>query len=364
MSEGAAGHRRRQGRRYLLAIPISDPSLYLHRLVVEHFMEFGEAGGFVLWWRPIASPSLADPIYKQLRTQELIKQDESDARRYRRYCKAAGSEENYLRHEYHALSKQYMVPESRRPTIVLTTGPGDEHAVQLHLSPAALENSERRLNLACFLYEELGSRRLLQFSSEGAFDTAGLEKLQQHAKRVSEQIDKSIARGQDVPKRYWDSYLQIAGLQKRPDPADSTTARTVLKNGALTLYTQTRGGDVCDVVFTEQDGRPTLQMMLMVILLGAWPNGVKFMEVAHDLYPDEFEVARRASDAVGLHTVAKRIRSLIHDIRYKKFVPRGINPEILPTILKSNSRSTELRLRLAKLDRIGIGQIVHHKFDK
>ena len=110
-------------RSVLLAIPVADPSLVLHRLVVDCFMEFGESGGLNVWWRPIASTTLADPIYKRLRSPELKRRDDNDARKYRRYCEGAGGEDNYARGEYLNLARSYGIRADQRPAIVLAPKP-------------------------------------------------------------------------------------------------------------------------------------------------------------------------------------------------------------------------------------------------
>lgn len=345
----------------LLAIPVASPSLELHRLVVEHFMEFGESGGLATWWRPIASTTLADPIYKRLRSPELTRRDHNEARKYLHYCRNAGGEENYVRGEYFTLARTYGIRDDQRPTIVLRPQPPCGTVATLRLTPAAFETAARRRTLACFLYTELGEDRIRQFARDGIFDADSVVQLQSHAASIADFVAKSIARDRDIPRRFWDSYLAQAGLIERPDPEVHTTARVWRKDGSLILRTETNGTPDGEVVFSPQEGRVTLQMQLMWRLLLEWPRGLHFGEIAKDLYKDEYIAAVRRSDGDQLMILAKRVRSLVHDIRFDRLQPAGLNPEILPTVLKAMSRNQTVRLRFASLDRLRLGHLSRFK---
>lgn len=353
-------------RSVLLAIPVADPSLLLHRLVVDGFMEFGESGGLTVWWRPIASTALADPIYKRLRSPELKRRDENDARKYRHYCERAGGEDNYARGEYLTLARRYGIREDQRPAIVLAPKPACGQVATLIISPAALETAERRRALACFLCTELEEARVRQFAYDEVFDADSIARLQQHADSIGKFVANSIARDRPIPKPFWDSYLVQTGLAGRPDPAIHTTARAWREKDALVLETTTNGTRDGRVEFTLQEGRPTLQQRLMWHLLLLWPRGLSFEAIARELYADELHAALQAKDEDKgrdhLMIVAKRVRALVHAIRTDKLDPAGINPEILPTVLKTRTRNETVRLRFAELDRRQLGHLSRPRF--
>lgn len=344
-------------RSILLAIPIAGPSLELHRFVVDHFIELGDSGGQAVWWRPIASPTLADPIYKQLRSPELVLSDQNDARKYRRYCQKAGSEDNYVRGEYFKLARTCGIREDQRPTLVLQPQPACGNVATLRLAPAAFETAERRRALACFLHQELGESRVRQFAQDGEFGPGSVVQMQYHMDSIAGIVAKSIAKDRDIPRRMWDSYLSQTGLTERPNPEIHTTARAWRRDGSLFLRTETNGKLDGEVVFPLQDGRTTLQMHLMWRLLLEWPRGLKYRDLGMELYKDEVTVALTRGDKDSLQVVGARIRSLIHDIRCDKLEAACINPEILPTIMGAKSRSHTVRLRFADLDRHQLGHL-------
>lgn len=350
----------------LLAIPVSDPSLALHRLVVERYLEFGESGGLAVWWRPIASTTLADPIYKSLRSPELERRDHNQGRKYLHYCEKAGGEDNYVRGEYIKLARAYGIRDDLRPAIVLEPKPACGHVATLILSPAALETAERRRALACFLYTELGEKRIRQFASDEAFDADSIAQLQRHTETIGRFAANAIAKDRPIPKTFWESYLAQTGLTGRPDPEIHTTARAWREKDTLVLETATNGTTDGRVVFEPQEGRLTLQQQLMWHLLLLWPRGLDFEAIAKEFYADEFSAARQAKDPDKgrdhLMVVAKRVRALVHAVRTDKLDPAGINPEILPTVLKTRTRNQTVRLRFAALDRRQLGHLSRPRY--
>jgi len=340
-----------------LAVPVASPGLELHRLVVEHFMELGDAGGVTVWWRPIASPTLADPIYKQLRTPEMARQDQREARKYRRLCLDAGGEENYVRSQYFALSEDLKIHQRERPAIALIPHPDCGARAVLKISPAAFETDKRRRELAFFLQQEFSESRVAQASFDASYDSDSMVKLQEHFHQMEGTIESSIAKGLDISKRTWRSSLVRRGFIDSPDPELHTTATAWRKKGSIFLRTKTDGVLDGEVEFALQDGRISKQMDLIWKLLLAWKSGIAFRDIARQLYKDEFREACRTDDRALMTLVAKRVRGLVHDIRTKKLLPAGINPDILPTVLKPKSPASLVRLRLCSLDRSQLGHL-------
>ena len=126
---------------HILAVPVAGPSLELHRLVVESYLEFGESGGMTVWWRPCSTPELADPIYKRLRTPKMVREDRKSAADYRRRCKQAGGEENYQREYYHTLASQQRIAAASRPSILLVPFPDNGARAILKITPRRIQDS-------------------------------------------------------------------------------------------------------------------------------------------------------------------------------------------------------------------------------
>lgn len=341
---------------FVIAAPVSDPGLKLHQLVVDHMMELGNAGGVNVWWRPIANPSLSDPIYRSLRSPELAKRDQANAREYLRLCKCAGSEASYQKGEYLELAREHGISHQQRPAIILVASPAAGKAVVLPIAPSALETAEQRRDLACFLYVELAESRMQQFAVDGVYSAESMKELQKHARKVSEAIAKTIAKGKPVSARHWRTYLVQCGLEVREDPARHTVASAWRRNGKLVLRTFTDGKVDGEAEFALVDGQLTKQARLVWLLLLKWPSGIPFRQLAMDLYEDEFDAAQRSGASLQMQTVAKRVRALIHDVRFLKLEPAGINPDILPTVLVVGSRRTTVALQLQDLDRTQLGR--------
>ncbi|HOX27265.1 MAG TPA: hypothetical protein PLL30_16220 [Candidatus Krumholzibacteria bacterium] len=341
---------------FVFAVVVPGPSLKLHEFVKERIFELGESSCLAVWWRLIGHPAVADPIYKSLRSPALVRRDAADAKTYRRLCEQAGSEDLYQRGEYFNLARMYDLREDQLPAVVFVAHPAINQHAKLLLAPSAFETGERLRTLACFIYDELGERRILQFAEDGVFTADSMARLQKHLDQVGRAIARSIAKGTPVSTQAWNTYLRIAGLEEREDPAIRTAATAWRRHGSLYLRTETNGAVDGEVEFPLYEGKSTLQMRLMWQLLLAWPRGVAFRDLAEDLYARRFQAALRDNDRDALAAVAKTLRSLISDIRYAKLEKNGINPEILPAPGRTSFNQRTLRLQLMKLDRLRLGR--------
>jgi len=342
---------------FLFAIPVPSPSLELHRLVTDNFVEFGNSGGLAVWWRPIASTTLADPIYKKLRSPEMIRRDRNDARKYLHYCEKAGGEDNYVRCEYWRLARRYNIGELERPMLILVPTPDSGAVATLALAPNAFETAERRRTLAWFLEQELSASRLINFSLDGTFDAESIQGLQGHADAVAKMVAEYIAMGRPISDRKWNTHLVQNGLGDRPDPGVHTKAVAWRRGDAIHFRCETDGIEDGELVFPFHEAGISKQLHLMWWLLLKWPHGLTFKEIAEELYMVEYREAVKSGDRDMLAKVAKCVRALIHDIRTTRLTPAGMNAEILPTIMKTRDRSSSVRLRLAGLDRTRLGHL-------
>lgn len=342
---------------FIAAVPVAGPSLELHRLVVERFTEFGDSGGLAVWWRPMSSPTLADPIYKQLRSPAMARRDHNDARKYLRLCSQAGGEDNYVRGEYFKLAARFGIREESRPTLVLAPIPDCGAAAWLPIVPAAFEGPERQRAVACFLQQELSESRLKQFAFDGEFDGESVSGLQRHADAIAKMIAETIAKDRPVGERTWRTHLVQNGLDDIPEPEVHTTAVAWRRNGSAFLRTETNGAVDGELAFITPESGDSKQGRLLWWLLLKWPHGLSFREIALEFYGVDYRAALKADDRQAMAVVAKRVRALIHDIRFKRLAPSGINVEILPSIMKTRSGRSEVRLRLADLDRSRLGQL-------
>lgn len=342
---------------HILAVPVAGPSLELHRLVVESYLEFGDSGGVTVWWRPCSSPTLADPIYKRLRTPKMVQEDRKSAADYRRRCKEAGGEENYQRDFYHSLASQQHVARADRPAVLLVPAPDNGARAVLKITPAAFESATRRRALAIFLQQELGEDRIREATFDGTFNEASMATLQEHADRVAEAISKYIANDREIPARTWRSAIAQSGLIDYVDPEKHTVGIARRERGSLFLQTITYGNDDGEVEFKLEYGEVTKQMALMWMLLLEWRGGLHFRKIVESLYGQEYREAYYSESRALMTLVTKRVRTLVHDIREKKLRPLGINPEILPKISRPKSTRSALRLQLLNLDRDQLGHL-------
>lgn len=137
-----------------------------------------------------------------------------------------------------------------------------------------------------------------------------------------------------------------------PDPTRHTTAKAwTTKDGSLCLSTRTDGHRDGKVRFAlSEDGNPTYQMQLMRLLCHHDGTPVTLRSVMEQVYPEDFRSA--GADGQALLKILRKIRSLVSDIRSKKLLRAGINPDILPSLNIETTIDTGLSLRLAKLHRM------------
>ena len=191
----------------------------------------------------------------------------------------------------------------------------------------------------------------------GTFDDDSMATLQHHADRMSKAISQYIAKDREIPARTWRTALAKTGLIGYVNPLEHTIARARRKHGRLFLQTVTDGNDDGEVEFELENGTVTKQMALMWGLLLEWRGGLDFRTLVEMLYGQEYRMACVNEDKQRMLLVAKRVRTLVHDIREKKLRPAGINPEILPKISKPKSRASALRLQFLDLDREQLGHL-------
>jgi len=342
---------------HVLTVPVAGPSLEFRQLVVEHFLELGESGGETVWWRPIASPTLCDPIYESLRTPEMERRDREEADEYAAECERAGGEEMLLRREYAQLAKNHGIELSERPSLLVIPIPDCGFFAKLPLSPDAFGTPNRRRELVCFLQQEFSESRIKEFTFDGVFDEDSINRLQEHCDRIAKVVADSIAADRGLPERMWNSYLKLEGLIEQPDPAGHTKVVAWRKAGSIFLETHVDDVHEGTVEFALQEGRVTHQMTLIWLLLLNFPDGMHFDEIAKELYPKEHARARTDCDKALLLRISKRVRTLIHDIRCKKLEPAGINPAILPPVRKHMKRKDSYGMQLKGLDRARVGHL-------
>jgi hypothetical protein len=292
-------------------------------------------------------------VYKALRSPALVERDRIQTEEYWRRCKEAGGEDHYLRGAYLQLAKQSNVPHEQRPVIVFETDPLGVSRVVLPIAPAAFEDGDRRRQLACFLHQGLREDRVKKFAQDGAFTQRSITELQAYANHMSSTIAKSIARGRGVSEKMWNSYSVAVGLVERPDPKVCTTGEAELSDkGVLTLRTFTDGALDGEVKFSALNQDSAKQRQLMLLLVNAWPRGVRLAVLAGQVYGDEFLAP--ADDPRVARARGKKIAQLFRDIRQKKLERACINPDILPTLDSPACKKGMVTLRLAKLKRLGI----------
>jgi len=130
-----------------------------------------------------------------------------------------------------------------------------------------------------------------------------------------------------------------------PDPQTHTTAKCwTKKDGTFCLSTKTQGCYDGEVEFPMRNGAPTKQMQLMKVLCFTHPREMNLATLIDQIYPERNNVRKEAK---ALADLLKNIRTLISDIRNKKLVPSGINPEVLPARDFEVTEKTTICLRLA-----------------
>ena len=178
-----------------------------------------------------------------------------------------------------------------------------------------------------------------------------------HALGVNECISKPFDENRPLMKVIEDVLQQVEATteperQSWPDPAQHTTAKAwTTKDGSLHLSTKTDGQRDGKVQFAlREDGKPTYQMQFMRLLCHYDGAPVTLRSVMEQVYPGDFESA--GADGEALLKILRKIRSLVSDIRNKKLLPAGINPDILPSLSIEATIESGLSLRLAKLHRM------------
>lgn len=338
----------------IFAYPISDAELRLHDLVCDRINEFDESGGEVLWWRPIGPPSVAGPIYMELRTPELEERDRLDTELYHRRCEDGGGERRYLQGQHRALAKKFAIPDDVRPAIVFTVANSPEARIVLPIAPAALEDMKRRRDLACFLDQELQEGRIRSFPGLDHAEPSGLREFENHLAAMEKVIAGEIAHGRGVPKRMWHSYCRSRGLIETVDPKNSTIGEAVLtKSGVLKFRTFTNGKQDGEVAFAGLNQDVCRQRQLMLMLLNAWRDGAHLQALVEAVY--DVDLRTFHDDEFTVSRYGKRLAQLIRDIRDKKFEKAGINPDVLPKLHSPHVKNGMMSLRLAKLTLHGFG---------
>jgi hypothetical protein len=138
----------------------------------------------------------------------------------------------------------------------------------------------------------------------------------------------------------------------RPDPKRHTTAKVwTTKDGSLWMSTKTNGRADGKVHFPLNDnGSPTYQMQFMRLICFRHPKPVLLKDVMREVYPEEFAMIGRSPN--GAKNLLRKVRSLVSDVRTKKFAKAGLNPDILPPLSFESSVETGISLQLAKLHRL------------
>ena len=158
-----------------------------------------------------------------------------------------------------------------------------------------------------------------------------------------------------------DTKIVVAGVadagdkvstKKWPNPAKHTTAKVwTTKNGSLWMSTKTDQKDDGKVEFPlHEDGSPTYQMQFMHLLCFHHPKSVSLREAIEQVYPDD--VVMIGKDPEAVKNLLRKVRSIVSDVRTKKFGKAGLNPDILPSLSVESSIHTGISLQLAKLHRL------------
>lgn len=117
------------------------------------------------------------------------------------------------------------------------------------------------------------------------------------------------------------------------------------------MSTKTDGKHDGTVEFPPTDsGKPTFQMRFMQLLCFKHATSVSLAEVIQQVYPDDYTSA--LGDAIALGKMLRKLRTLVSDIRNRKFAKANLNPDILPSLSIEASMETGIALRLAHLHRM------------
>jgi hypothetical protein len=147
---------------------------------------------------------------------------------------------------------------------------------------------------------------------------------------------------------------EAAGLSKREwlDPAEHTTGKFwTRKDGVICLSTKTDRVRDGTVEFAPMNpGVLTFQMRFIQVMCLKFPKTATLAEVIEQVYPHEH--AEAARDSTALRNTLRKLRSLVSDVRTKKFAKAGLNPDILPPLSVDASIDIGIGLRLAHLHRL------------
>jgi hypothetical protein len=138
----------------------------------------------------------------------------------------------------------------------------------------------------------------------------------------------------------------------RPNPLEHTTAKVwTVKEGAIRMSTKTHGHHDGTVEFAPiRPGKLTNQMQFIQLVCFKFPDSATLAEVIAQVYPDD--LAEVKQDPEVLKKTLRKLRSLVSDIRKKKFEKANLNPDILPPLSIESSMDTGIGLRLAHLHRL------------
>lgn len=149
-----------------------------------------------------------------------------------------------------------------------------------------------------------------------------------------------------------DGHKVIGDDRLRPSPSKHTTGKCwTRKNGVVCISTKTDGVYDGQVEFAPTPaGELTYQMRFVQLMCFKFPEAATLAEVIEQVYPDEFAKVR--GDADALRKLLRKLRSLVSDVRNKKFGKANLNPDILPPLSVEASLQAGIRLRLAHLHQL------------
>lgn len=146
--------------------------------------------------------------------------------------------------------------------------------------------------------------------------------------------------------------VEQTAIKEWPDPTEHTTAKVwTTKDRSFWMSTKTDGEHDGKVQFAmREDGSPTYQMQFMRLICFQHPKPVLLKDVMEQVYPNDF--ATMGKDQRAATKLLRKVRSLVSDIRTKKFAKANLNRDILPPLSFESSVETGISLQLAKLHRL------------
>ena len=272
---------------------------------------------------PCSTPELADPIYKRLRTPQMVREDHkkrsglpTPVRRGR------GRGELPARVLSHA--RESAASRCRRPSLdPPRPGPDNGARAVLKITPAAFESATRRRALAIFLQRELGEDRIRESSRDGDYELDSMSVLQD-AESMSKAITNYMAKDRELPARSWRTALAKTGLVEFQDPEKRTVGVTRRERGSMYLQTITDGRDDGEVEFQLYDGEVTKQMTLMWRLLLEWRGGW-ILEQSLRCSSPRYIGVRENEDREQMALIRKRVQTSRARYREKKLPPDQVS---------------------------------------